>query len=63
MVVRTVSKVGVRATHGVANTGRWAFSVWNESGGNLRVGFGAREWLVTQKVHAGPRIRLRLVLC
>ncbi|CAJ1351779.1 unnamed protein product [Effrenium voratum] len=35
--------VGVRATHGVANTGRWAFCVWNESGGNLRVGWSCAE--------------------
>eukprot|EP00971_Amphidinium_carterae_P253490 5032488-Amphidinium_carterae.1 len=30
--------VGVRADAGVMRSGRWAFSVWNETGGNLRVG-------------------------
>jgi len=35
--------VGVRADHGVANSGRWAFCVWNETGGNLRVGWSCAE--------------------
>eukprot|EP00439_Symbiodinium_sp_Y106_P011359 s5429_g1.t1 len=35
--------VGVRATHGVVKSGRWAFCVWNESGGNLRVGWSCAQ--------------------
>eukprot|EP00930_Biecheleria_cincta_P067106 TRINITY_DN534_c0_g1_i2.p1 TRINITY_DN534_c0_g1~~TRINITY_DN534_c0_g1_i2.p1 ORF type:complete len:1465 (-),score=368.91 TRINITY_DN534_c0_g1_i2:53-4408(-) len=30
---------GVRADCGVASEGLWAFCVWNESGGNLRIGW------------------------
>merc|ERR1711974_7537 len=35
--------VGVRADHGVSSGGRWAFCVWNESGGNLRVGWSTGD--------------------
>eukprot|EP00930_Biecheleria_cincta_P039257 TRINITY_DN27000_c0_g1_i1.p1 TRINITY_DN27000_c0_g1~~TRINITY_DN27000_c0_g1_i1.p1 ORF type:complete len:1619 (-),score=376.47 TRINITY_DN27000_c0_g1_i1:52-4908(-) len=35
--------VGVRADHGVVNQGRWAFCVWNETGGNLRVGWSCED--------------------
>lgn len=35
--------VGVRADRGVVNSGRWAFCCWNETGGNLRVGWSAAE--------------------
>lgn len=35
--------VGVRADAGVGNGGRWAFCVWNETGGNLRVGWSCAE--------------------
>lgn len=35
--------VGVRATHGVVESGRWAFCVWNETGGNLRIGWSCAE--------------------
>ena len=34
---------GVRADCGVASAGRWAFCVWNESGGNLRVGWSTGD--------------------
>ena len=30
---------GVRADCGVAAEGLWAFCVWNETGGNLRIGW------------------------
>lgn len=35
--------VGVRGDCGVANSGRWAFCVFNETGGNLRIGWSCAD--------------------
>lgn len=35
--------VGIRADHGVIDSGRWAYCVWNDTGGNLRVGWSCAD--------------------